>query len=67
MVKGGNYIEALAETDTVVLDKTGTLTVGVPQIAFVKTAGGVTEKETVLLAASAELHSVHPLAVAIQK
>ena len=67
LVKGGNYIEALAETDTVVLDKTGTLTVGVPQIAFVKTAGGVTEKETVLLAASAELHSVHPLAVAIQK
>lgn len=67
LVKGGNYIEALAETDTVVLDKMGTLTVGVPQIAFVKTAGGVTEKETVLLAASAELHSVHPLAVAIQK
>ena len=67
LVKGGNYIEALAETDTVVLDKTGTLTVGVPQIAFVKTAGGVTEKETVLLAASAALHSVHPLAVAIQK
>lgn len=67
LVKGGNYIEALAETDTVVLDKTGTLTVGVPQISFVKTAQGVTEKETVLLAASAELHSVHPLAVAIQK
>lgn len=31
LVKGGNYIEALAETDTVVLDKTGTITVGVPQ------------------------------------
>lgn len=67
LVKGGNYIEALAETDTVVLDKTGTLTIGVPQIAFVKTAAGVTEKEAVLLAASAEMHSVHPLAVAIQK
>lgn len=67
LVKGGNYIEALAETDTVVLDKTGTLTIGVPQIAFVKTASGVTEKEGVLLAASAEMHSVHPLAVAIQK
>ena len=49
------------------LDKTGTLTIGVPQIAFVKTASGVTEKEAVLLAASAEMHSVHPLAVAIQK
>ena len=67
LVKGGNYIEALAETDTVVLDKTGTLTVGVPQIAFIKTANGVDEKEIILLASSAEQHSVHPLAVAIQK
>ena len=67
LVKGGNYIEALAETDTVVLDKTGTLTVGVPQISFIKTTKGVEEKEMILLAASAEQHSVHPLAVAIQK
>lgn len=67
LVKGGNYIEALAETDTVVLDKTGTLTIGVPQIAFTRTAKGVTEREMILLAASAEQHSVHPLAVAIQK
>ena len=67
LVKGGNYIEALAETDTVVLDKTGTLTVGIPQIAFIKTAKGVEEKEMILLASSAEQHSVHPLAVAIQK
>ena len=67
LVKGGNYIEALAETDTVVLDKTGTLTIGVPQIAFIKTAKGVEEKEMILLASSAEPHSVHPLAVAIQK
>ncbi len=67
LVKGGNYIEALAETDTVVLDKTGTLTVGIPQIAFTRTAQGVDEKEMILLAASAEQHSVHPLAVAIQK
>ena len=67
LVKGGNYVEALARTDTVVLDKTGTLTVGVPEITFVRTAAGVTEKEVILLAASAEEHSVHPLAVAIQK
>ncbi len=67
LVKGGNYIEALAHTDTVVLDKTGTLTVGIPQIAFIKTAPNVTAKEMILLAASAEMHSVHPLAVAIQK
>ena len=67
LVKGGGYIEALSDTDTVVLDKTGTLTVGIPQIAFIKTGAGVTEKEMLLLAASAEQHSVHPLAVAIQK
>ena len=66
LVKGGNYIEALANTDTVVLDKTGTLTMGVPQIAFIKTAPNVDDEELILLAASAEQHSVHPLAVAIQ-
>lgn len=67
LVKGGNYIEALAEIDTIVLDKTGTLTLGVPQISFLRTTSGVTEKEMLLLAASAEQHSVHPLAVAVQK
>ena len=67
LVKGGNYIEALAETDTVVLDKTGTITLGVPQISMIETAPQVSEQELILLAASAELHSVHPLAVAIQK
>ena len=67
LVKGGNYVEALARTDTVVLDKTGTLTVGVPEITFIRTTEGVEEKEVILLAASAEEHSVHPLAVAIQK
>lgn len=67
LVKGGNYIEALAETDTVVLDKTGTITVGVPQVAKIYTANNVEEKEMLLLAASAEQHSVHPLAVAIHK
>ena len=37
LVKGGNYMEALAETDTVVLDKTGTITVGIPQISSIRT------------------------------
>lgn len=66
LIKGGNYIEALADTDTVVMDKTGTITIGVPKISAVHTAEGVCEKEMILLAASAEIHSVHPLAVAIQ-
>lgn len=67
LVKGGNYIEALAETDTVVLDKTGTITVGVPQVSSLQTVSDCTEKEMLLLAASAEQHSMHPLAVAIHK
>lgn len=67
LIKGGNYIENLADIDTVVLDKTGTITVGVPQIAHINLAEGVAEEEMIRLAASAELHSVHPLAVAIQR
>ncbi|WP_301859323.1 cation-translocating P-type ATPase [uncultured Megasphaera sp.] len=67
LIKGGNYIENLADIDTVVLDKTGTITMGVPQIAHISTVDGVDEKEMILLAASAEMHSVHPLAVAVQK
>ena len=66
LIKGGNYIEALADIDTVVMDKTGTITVGEPKIVETHTAEGVCEKEMILLAASAEIHSVHPLAVAIQ-
>lgn len=67
LIKGGNYIESLAGIDTVVMDKTGTITIGVPKISAIHTVDGVTEKEMILLAASAEIHSVHPLAVAIQK
>ena len=67
LIKGGNYIEALADIDTVVMDKTGTITIGEPKISQIRTVEGVCEKEMILLAASAEIHSVHPLAVAIQK
>lgn len=65
LIKGGNYIEALADIDTVILDKTGTITVGSPEIEQIKTAPSVSEKEAVLLAASTEQHSAHPLAEAI--
>lgn len=67
LIKDGNYIENLADIDTVVLDKTGTITMGVPQIDHIETVEGVDDKEMILLAASAEMHSVHPLAVAVQK
>lgn len=67
LIKGGNYIEALADIDTIVLDKTGTITAGTPQITAIKPIDGVSQKELLLLAASTELHSIHPLAAAIQK
>ncbi|MBP2637273.1 MAG: ctpC 2 [Firmicutes bacterium] len=65
LVKGGNYVETLAGVDTVVLDKTGTITLGRPQVVAVNTAPGVSERELLLLAASAEYHSAHPLAGAV--
>lgn len=65
LIKGGNYIESLAGIDTVALDKTGTITIGKPQVVSIKTAPGIDERELLLLAASAEFHSAHPLASAI--
>lgn len=65
LIKGGNYVESMAEIDTVVLDKTGTITIGKPQILSVRTASGVRERELLLLAAAAEYHSAHPLACAV--
>jgi len=67
IVKGGIYLEKLATIDTVVLDKTGTLTLGVPQVTHIQTFNNMTEKEILLLAANAEQHSEHPLASAILK
>jgi len=61
IVKGGLYIEQLGRVDTVVLDKTGTLTFGQPQIRALLPADGVTQDELIAAAASAELRSEHPL------
>src|ERR1700720_3613735 len=65
IVKGGLYLEALAEVDTVLLDKTGTLTFGTPQIRNVVSADGFTERQIIAAAAIAERKSEHPLAKAI--
>jgi heavy metal translocating P-type ATPase len=65
IVKGGVHLETLGRVDTVVLDKTGTLTVGEPQAREVVAAPGFTVDEVVRLAAAAELHSEHPLARAV--
>ena len=61
IVKGGLYLEQLGRVDTVVLDKTGTLTFGQPEIRTLRPLAGVEAMELLDAAASAELRSEHPL------
>ena len=67
IIKGGLYLEKLAEVDIVLLDKTGTLTFGTPEVLEVRGAPGVPEALLVKTAAIAESRSEHPLAKAILK
>lgn len=66
LIKGGKYIEALARADVLLVDKTGTLTLGQPQITDVIPLNGLAETQILSLAASAERYSEHPLAEAIR-
>ena len=65
LIKSGESLETAHLVDTVVLDKTGTITEGHPAVAAVRMAQGVTEAELLGLAASLEKASEHPLAEAI--
>lgn len=65
IVKGGIYLEQLSKVNTIVLDKTGTLTLGIPKVVGIKSFNGYDEKEILTVAATAEQHSEHPLANAI--
>jgi len=65
IVKGGLYLEALAAVDTVLLDKTGTLTFGTPQIQDVAAGEGIRRYQVIAAASIAERKSEHPLAKAI--
>jgi Cd2+/Zn2+-exporting ATPase/Cu+-exporting ATPase len=67
IIKGGLYLETLARVDTVVLDKTGTLTLGTPVIHALDLCPGVEERALVEAAAIAERPSEHPLAKAVLK
>lgn len=64
LIKGGTYLEQLAKAQTVVLDKTGTLTKGFFTVSAIH-PNGIDEAELLALAAAAEQHSNHPLAKAI--
>jgi P-type Cu+ transporter len=66
LIKGGKYLETLARADVVLLDKTGTLTLGQPQITDIVPLNGLSESEILTLAASAERYSEHPLAEAVR-
>jgi P-type Cu+ transporter len=65
LFKGGESLERLARIDTLVLDKTGTLTEGKPEVAAIHPVSGTTENEILVLAAALERRSEHPLARAI--
>jgi Cu+-exporting ATPase len=67
LIKGGEALEAACWIDTVVLDKTGTLTRGEPQVTDVVPLNGFSEDDLLRLAASAERYSEHPLGRAVVK
>lgn len=66
LIKGGKYLETLARADVLLVDKTGTLTLGQPQVTDILTLGGITRAEALRLTASAERYSEHPLAEAVR-
>ena len=65
LIKNAEALERLEKVDTLVVDKTGTLTEGKPRVVAVRPAPGISEDELLKLAASLERMSEHPLAAAI--
>lgn len=66
LVKGSNYIETISKVDTVVMDKTGTLTKGVFGVQKVVPDGSVIKDELIKMAAFGEAFSNHPIAVSLK-
>jgi Cd2+/Zn2+-exporting ATPase/Cu+-exporting ATPase len=66
LIKGGKQIELLSKVDAILVDKTGTLTLGKPKIQTIHPFDGFTQNEVLQLAASAERFSEHPLGEAIR-
>ncbi len=67
IIKGGRYLEALAKVDTIVMDKTGTVTMGDPVVTDIEGFAEHDDKEIISCAAAVERYSEHPLAKAIIK
>ena len=66
LIKGSKYLELLARADVLLVDKTGTLTLGQPYVTDVVPLNGLSRTEILSLAASAERYSEHPLAEAVR-
>ena len=65
LIKNAEALERMEKVDTLVVDKTGTLTEGKPSVVAIKTVAGIDEAELLRLTASSERSSEHPLAAAI--
>ena len=65
LIKNAEALERMEKIDTLVIDKTGTLTEGRPSVVAIRTASGIDENELLRLAASLEVASEHPLAAAV--
>ena len=65
LIRGGEALEQARRVDTIVLDKTGTLTRGTPRVTRVVAANGLSEHELLRMAAAAEVGSEHPVGEAI--
>ncbi|HHT17608.1 MAG TPA: copper-translocating P-type ATPase [Papillibacter sp.] len=65
LIKGGEYLETAYKVNAVVLDKTGTITKGEPEVTDILAFGALSEDEVLRIAASAEKNSEHPLGVSI--
>lgn len=66
LIKGSSYLELLAQVDTVVMDKTGTLTKGVFNVREIVPGDGISKDELLELAAVAESYSSHPISISLQ-
>jgi Cd2+/Zn2+-exporting ATPase/Cu+-exporting ATPase len=67
LIKGGRHLEALARADVLLVDKTGTLTLGTPEITDIVPLGNGTDDDLLACAAAAERDSEHPLAEAVRR
>ena len=65
LIKSAEALQALETVDTLLIDKTGTLTLGKPKLVAIETAGGIAEDDLLVLIAAVEARSEHPLAHAL--